>query len=67
MQKAQGGQHPGFPSPVVYVAQRGEEGVTCLFVGIVNLRGIPLIDPQHTRVTTGLEPIILGGGQPSFR
>ena len=33
----------------------------------VNLRGIPLIDPQYTRVTTGLEPIILGGGQPSFR
>ena len=33
MQKAQGGQHPGFPSPVVYVAQRGEEGVTCLCVG----------------------------------
>ena len=33
----------------------------------VNLSGIPLIDPQHTRVTTGLEPIILGVGQPSFR
>ena len=32
--------------------------------GIVKLRGIAMIDPQHTWFATGLEPIILGVGQP---
>ena len=33
-------------------------------VGIVKLSGIAMIDPQHTGFATGLEPIILGVGQP---
>ena len=32
--------------------------------GIVKLSGIAMIDPQHTGFATGLEPIILGVGQP---
>ena len=32
--------------------------------GIVKLSGIAMIDPQHTWFATGLEPIILGVGQP---
>ena len=32
--------------------------------GIVKLSGIAMIDPQHTVFATGLEPIILGVGQP---
>ena len=35
--------------------------------GIVKLSRIGLTDPQQGRFTTGLEPIILGVGQPSFR
>ena len=38
--------------------------VTFMRVGIVKLRGIAMIDPQHTWFATGLEPIILGVGQP---
>ena len=34
------------------------------FDGIVKLSGIAMIDPQHTGFATGLEPIILGVGQP---
>ena len=34
--------------------------------GIVKLSRIGLPDPQHARLTKGLEPIILGVGQPSF-
>ena len=30
----------------------------------VKLSGIAMIDPQHTWFATGLEPIILGVGQP---
>ena len=30
----------------------------------VKLSGIAMIDPQHTGFATGLEPIILGVGQP---
>ena len=33
---------------------------------IVKLSRIGLIDPQHARLATGLEPIILGVGQPSL-
>ena len=33
----------------------------------VKLSRIGLTDPQHGLFTTGLEPIILGVGQPSFR
>ena len=33
-------------------------------LGIVKLSGIAMIDPQHTVFATGLEPIILGVGQP---
>ena len=32
--------------------------------GIVKLRGIAMIEPQHTWFATGLEPIILVVGQP---
>ena len=32
--------------------------------GIVKLSGIAMIDPQHTGFATGLEPIIMGVGQP---
>ena len=32
--------------------------------GIVKLSGIAMIDPQHTGFARGLEPIILGVGQP---
>ena len=34
--------------------------------GIVQLSKIGMTDPQYARFTTGLESIILGGGQPSF-
>ena len=43
------------------------EDVICIPMeafGIVKLSGIALIDPQHTWFATGLEPIILGVGQP---
>ena len=33
----------------------------------VKLSRIGLTDPQHAPFTTGLEPIILGVGRPSFR
>ena len=32
--------------------------------GIVKLSGIAMIDPQYTGFARGLEPIILGVGQP---
>ena len=44
---------------------RGEKGSWSVYMlGIVKLSGIAMIDPQHTGFATGLEPIILGVGQP---
>ena len=50
----------------VYRARDKQRGNDMCMWGIVKLSRIGLTAPQHARFTTGLEPIILGVGQPSL-